>query len=71
MPLLLSCGLCGRKQAEGLLSRGSWGQLDLGDGRLVRACPSCRNNYEDWEQRLRVTVEGDVDGDHRFGGVYR
>ena len=28
MALYLTCGLCGRKQADGLLSRGHWGHLE-------------------------------------------
>lgn len=70
-PLMLHCGLCGRKQAEGLLSRGAWGHLDLGEGRTVRACPPCKSQYRDWEDRLRVSVTGETDHGTRFGGVYR
>jgi len=51
--LYLRCGLCGRQQADGLLSRGYWGHLDAGDGQSLRACPTCREQYPDWEARLR------------------
>ena len=50
--LFLQCGLCGRRQADGLLSRGHWGHLDLGSGSSLRACPTCKQ-HDDWEQRLR------------------
>jgi len=53
-PLYLRCGLCGRQQADGLLSRGLWGHLDLGDGTTLRACPTCKEQHSDWESRLRA-----------------
>lgn len=53
--LFLHCGLCGRKQADGLLSRGHWGQLDLGNGSPLRACPTCKGTYADWQERLSAT----------------
>jgi hypothetical protein len=54
--LLLHCSLCGRKQADGLLSRNAWGHLPLEDGSVLRACSSCKGQYSDWEIRLRATV---------------
>jgi hypothetical protein len=51
--LYLLCGLCGRQQADGLLSRGYWGHLDLGPGNALRACPTCKEQHSDWESRLR------------------
>ena len=68
---MMSCGLCGRKQAEGLLSRGAWGHVDAGEGRTVSACPTCKAQYLDWEDRLRVSVAGETDHGPRFGSVYR
>ena len=68
---MLHCGLCGRKQAEGLLSRGAWGHLDLGEGRTLRACPPCKSRHGDWEDRLRVTVSGNTERGPRYGGAYR
>jgi hypothetical protein len=68
---MLSCGLCGRKQAEGLLSRGAWGHLETVEGRNVSACPTCKTQHLDWEDRLRVSVAGETDHGPRFGGVYR
>ncbi|CAN5309588.1 hypothetical protein BH18ACT14_BH18ACT14_07780 [soil metagenome] len=56
MTLLLHCTLCGRKQADGLLSRNAWGHLPLDDGSVLRACFSCRGQYSDWDVRLRATV---------------
>ncbi|MGH3032429.1 MAG: hypothetical protein ACRDNE_17035 [Gaiellaceae bacterium] len=51
--LFLRCGLCGRQQADGLLSRGCWGHLENGDGTVLRACPTCKEQHTDWEARLR------------------
>jgi hypothetical protein len=50
--LNLLCGLCGRQQADGLLSRQSWGHLEVGPGNALRACPTCREQHRDWEERL-------------------
>ena len=69
--LLMHCGLCGRKQAEGLLSKAAWGHVDVGNDRVLRACPGCKEQYRDWEQRLRAAVQGDTRYGTRFGGVYR
>jgi hypothetical protein len=69
-PLMLHCGLCGRKQAEGLLSRGAWGHLEVSEGRMLRACPACKSQYHDWEDRLRVNVSAETEHGPRFGGVY-
>jgi hypothetical protein len=57
--LLLHCTLCGRKQADGLLSRNAWGHLPLDDGNVLRACSSCKGQYSDWDIRLRATVSTD------------
>lgn len=54
--LYLHCGLCGRKQADGLLSRGFWAHIELGGGNALRACPTCKQ-ASDWEQRLRATLD--------------
>jgi hypothetical protein len=54
--LYLICGLCGRQQADGLLSRGYWGHLELTTERTLRACPTCKEQHHDWEERLRGTV---------------
>ena len=55
--LYLRCGLCGRQQADGLLSRGYWGHLDAGNGSALRACPTCKEQHSDWESRLRGTTD--------------
>ena len=68
---MLTCGLCGRKQADGLLSRGSWGHLQLGEGSSVCACPTCKGEYGDWEERLRVNVRGEGEHGPRVGGAFR
>lgn len=54
--LYLICGLCGRQQADGLLSRGYWGHVEISTERTLRACPTCKEHHRDWEERLRVTV---------------
>jgi hypothetical protein len=59
--LFLRCGLCGRQQADGLLSRGYWGHLEAGNGSALRACPTCKEQHADWEVRLRATQPGALD----------
>ena len=54
--LYLHCELCGRKQADGLLSRAAWGHVELADGRALRACAGCKGSHADWEERLRGRV---------------
>jgi hypothetical protein len=54
--LFLICGLCGRQQADGLLSRGYWGHLEVTTEQTLRACPTCKEQHSDWEERLRVTI---------------
>jgi hypothetical protein len=54
--LYLYCGLCGRQQADGLLSRGHWGHLDVGNGHFLCACPTCKEQHSDWEARLRAST---------------
>ena len=58
--LFLYCGLCGRQQADGLLSRGYWGHLEVSSTYVLRACPTCKE-HPDWEGRLRATLPGTVD----------
>ena len=58
MALLLRCVLCGRTQADGLLSRGLWGFVLLADGRTAQACPTCKTNV-DWEERVRAVTDGE------------
>jgi hypothetical protein len=52
MSLYLSCGICGRKQADGLLSRGYWGHLDAASRGKLCACPTCKEQHGDWETKL-------------------
>jgi hypothetical protein len=59
--LYLYCGLCGRQQADGLISRGYWGHLELGGGNALRACPTCKEQHVDWETRLRASLPGPAD----------
>ena len=61
--LFLHCGLCGRKQADGLLSRGYWGHVELGAGHALRACPTCKQEHMDWEARLRASHTGGAAAD--------
>jgi hypothetical protein len=67
MGLYLSCGLCGRKQADGLLSRTHWGHLESAEGQALRACPSCKGQHADWDARLLQAVGG---GAPTFGATY-
>jgi hypothetical protein len=56
--LYLTCYFCGRKQADGLLSRGAWGHLETATSETLRACPKCKSEHEDWETRLVVVAGG-------------
>ena len=71
--LYMSCALCGRKQAHGLLSHASWGIVEVTGGSPHRVCPTCKEAHRDWEERVRVTVVqlGTDDGSSRIGSVYR
>jgi hypothetical protein len=59
-PLYLVCGLCGRRQADGLLSRTHWGHLDAGPPLgALQVCPTCKERYaSDWQERLLAAVGG-------------
>jgi hypothetical protein len=52
--LYLSCALCGRKQASGLLSHAYWGEVRV-EGMSHRVCPVCREE-RDWEKRVHATL---------------
>jgi hypothetical protein len=52
MALYLNCGLCGRKQADGILSRNLWGHLEGTPAGTLRACPRCKEEHHDWERAL-------------------
>ena len=56
--LYLHCELCGRRQASGLLSGAAWGKVDVAPDTTLRACPTCRNAYADWESRLQALHNG-------------
>jgi hypothetical protein len=70
MPLYIQCALCGRKQADGLLSRGHWGHLDLVDGSALWACPTCKEQNADWEARLRALGGPTASREPSFGGGF-
>ncbi|MDQ3867782.1 MAG: hypothetical protein M3304_13305 [Actinomycetota bacterium] len=59
-PLYLHCAICGRKQADGLLSRGHWGHIALADGTARHACPACKSANADWESVVVSASEGGV-----------
>ena len=50
--LYLTCGLCGRKQADGLLSRNAWGHAADSQYGQLQACPTCKESHSDWENKL-------------------
>jgi hypothetical protein len=64
--LYLRCVLCGRQQAEGLISGAAWGRLTLPAGVAVhhpavrdttaRACPTCTSSHPDWHDRVLATL---------------
>ena len=55
-PLYLTCGLCGRKQADGFLSRSYWGHLEVNPHGTLRVCPMCKEANPDWEALLLASV---------------
>lgn len=68
--LNLLCGLCGRQQADGLLSRQSWGHLEVAPGNALRACPTCKEQHRDWEARLLANGghgAAQITGDRAYG----
>jgi hypothetical protein len=67
--LYLHCGLCGRQQADGLLSRGFWGHLDVGNGSPLSACPGCKEQHPDWAERLQTSSTGVAGGGLTFPGA--
>jgi hypothetical protein len=72
--LYMSCALCGRKQAHGLLSHAYWAQVEVAGGSSHRVCPTCREQHRDWEERARATlIDLGADGvsPSRYGGSYR
>jgi ribosome-binding protein aMBF1 (putative translation factor) len=54
--LYMSCSLCDRRQADGLLSRGTWGHIHL-EGAELHACPTCKQG-SNWEDQVRATLSG-------------
>lgn len=58
MTLYLTCGLCGRKQADGLLSRNLWGHMDDASHGPLRACPTCKESHSDWQDKLVTAANG-------------
>lgn len=58
MALYLTCGICGRKQADGLLSRSRWGHLDKTSHGALQACPTCKEQHRDWQDMLVQGVGG-------------
>lgn len=68
--LFLHCGLCGRKQADGILSRNFWGHVETGNGSPLRACPTCKEEHHDWETRLQAAEGPGGLGQSGLGGSY-
>ena len=64
--LYLRCAICGRQQADGLLSGAAWGRLELPPGTEVehpglrgaafRACPTCIQRHPEWQSELLVSL---------------
>jgi hypothetical protein len=69
--LYLTCGLCGRKQADGILSRGAWGHLEAVGGTTLRACPTCKTSHDDWEARLMGANGGSEQAAGQVYGIAR
>jgi len=56
--LYLTCGLCGRKQADGLLSRNHWGHLEDSQRGQLQVCPTCKESNSDWQNQLLSVAYG-------------
>ncbi|HXF96994.1 MAG TPA: hypothetical protein VNJ46_00085 [Gaiellaceae bacterium] len=66
MSLYLSCVICARKQADGLISGAAWGRVEVPHGaavehpavtgRTVRACPTCCREHPDWRERILAAL---------------
>jgi hypothetical protein len=64
--LYLRCAICGRQQAEGLISGAGWGRLELPsdvrvdhpalNGSTLRACPSCVSGNPNWQNGLLTSL---------------
>lgn len=68
MGLYLTCGICGRKQADGLLSRGLWGHVESVQRGTLRVCPTCKERHADWQTvALSSTAESDGDSQEAAG----
>ncbi len=62
MALYLTCELCGRKQADGLLSGATWARIEVRgpgmNGGAARVCPWCQNERSDWRSQVGQTISG-------------
>ena len=64
--LYLHCAICGRKQANGLISGAAWGKAPLPPGAAVehpavrdstvRACPTCVGKDVGWASNALAAV---------------
>lgn len=64
--LYLRCAICGRQQADGLISGAAWGRLELPQGAeaehpalrgsTLRACPTCVGSHPDWQDHVLVAL---------------
>jgi hypothetical protein len=50
MSTVLTCAICRRRQAVGLLSLQSWGTVN--GSQDAYACPDCQQEHADWRERL-------------------
>jgi hypothetical protein len=64
--LYLRCAICGRQQADGLLSRAAWVHVVRADRSSASVCPTCKETHSDLEKRLDAS-----EPTSGFGGVYR
>lgn len=47
----LTCEICGRLQAVGIMSGQAWETVN-GGARTVHACPECQAKHHDWREQL-------------------
>ncbi len=47
----LTCAICRRRQAVGIMSAQAWGVVN-GASTDVHACPDCQQKHPDWRNQL-------------------
>ncbi len=54
---MLTCAICGRRQAVGIMTAQSWGAVKT-ESLVAHACPNCQEKEHDWQDQLTRLVNG-------------